>query len=106
MDRVRKHFPDTWERDEERPPEPLMIDGQEEYEVEAIVGYQKPRGDQPPRYKIHWKGYSKEQDSWEDVDDLTHAAELVQNFYQMRKKTHRWKGLDEWLSKNLDPGNS
>ena len=61
------------------PPEPVMVDGDEEYEVEAIVDCRK-RGNQL-QYLVKWKGYGPEENSWEPKQNV-HAQELIQAFFR------------------------
>lgn len=64
------------------PPPPDLIDGEEEYEVEAILGHEDRRvGNQYKRYYlVRWAGYSQEHDSWEPVSLLRNSAELVSDY--------------------------
>ena len=48
-------------------PPPEQIDGEEEYEVEDIVGHKMYRG--KLRYLVKWKGYGEEHNSWVDEKD-------------------------------------
>ena len=52
---MRFHESREFER-EERPPSPVVVDGEEEYEVEAIPGH-KGKGARH-LYLVMWKGYS------------------------------------------------
>lgn len=66
-----------------RPP-PDLIDDQEEYEVEAIVGHRKQRGG--ISYRIKWKGYSSAENTWEPEDMLLpHAQELLKGYKRAKK---------------------
>ena len=62
-------------------PPPDIIKGQLEWEVKAIVstrlyGHKKER-----QYKVHWKGYSDAQDTWEPEKNI-HAPELIEWYHQ------------------------
>ena len=48
---------------EERPPSPIVVDGEEEYEVEAILRH-KGKGARR-LYLVMWKGYPIIEASWE-----------------------------------------
>jgi hypothetical protein len=60
------------------PPDPVLIDGEEEYEVEAVINSCMFRG--RLQYLIQWKGYSYEHNSWENATDV-HSLMLVAEFY-------------------------
>ena len=56
-------------------PPPDLIDGQEEYEVEAILSHkQLGRG---YSYLIKWKGYPSSDNSWEPEQNIVNAPELL-----------------------------
>jgi Chromo (CHRromatin Organisation MOdifier) domain len=60
------------------PPDPVLVDGEEHYEVEAILDSHIFR--QRLQYLIQWKGYSYEHNSWENATDV-HSPLLVDKFY-------------------------
>ena len=65
-----------------KPPPPLEIIGDElEYEVERILNSRKTRARQM-EYKIHWKGYRKDDESWEPKRNLSHCKELIAEFHK------------------------
>ena len=69
------------------PPDPVLVDGEEEYEVEAVINSCLFRG--RLQYLIQWKGYSYEHNSWEDAMDV-HSPELVAGFYSAHPRApHR-----------------
>ena len=53
---------------EERPPSPIVLDGEEEYEVEAILKH-KGKGSQH-LYLVMWTGYPITEASWEPKSHL------------------------------------
>ena len=60
------------------PPDLVLVDGEEEYEVEVVINSCMFRG--RLQYLIHWKGYSYEHNSWEEASDV-HSPELIAKFY-------------------------
>ncbi|XP_018410495.1 PREDICTED: myeloperoxidase-like [Nanorana parkeri] len=58
-------------------PNPVLIDGEEEYEVEAILDFRRRRG--TGQFLIKWKGYGMEENSWEPVSAI-HAPRLIRIF--------------------------
>jgi hypothetical protein len=63
-----------------REPGPLEVEGEEEYEVEEIVdSEQHPEG---WFYRVKWKGYSPESNTWEPKANLEHAKTILKNYHQ------------------------
>jgi len=57
-------------------PPPDIIEGEEEWEVEQILGKRHFSQGKKPQYLIRWKGYSPAHDQWVDKTDIT-ADDLV-----------------------------
>ena len=62
-------------------PAPNLIEGQEEFEVEAIVGAQHFRRWKTLQYLIKWKGYSESDNSWEAAANITNTKDAIVDFY-------------------------
>ena len=60
-----------------RPP-PDLIDGEEEYEVKAILGHKGRPGCRT--FLIRWKGYSAAEDTWEPERNLGNAQPLITKY--------------------------
>lgn len=79
---LRRWTPDSIiERPRPTRPEPeIAEDGKPEYEVEDIldsrIRYRKLQ------YLVRWKGYGPEENSWEPVDNLAGAPELISEFHE------------------------
>jgi hypothetical protein len=63
----------------------LMEDGEEEWEVEKILGKRKARG--KLEYHVRWLGWGEEYDSWVPSADMAHAPELIAEFDQTHSKS-------------------
>jgi transposase InsO family protein len=65
------------------PPPPDIIEGQEEWEVEAVMDSRKKPG-RGRRYEwlIKWKGYGLEEMSWEPWENVRNAENLVKAFHK------------------------
>ena len=61
------------------PPDPQIIDGEPEYEVEAILDSRRFRN--RLQFLVSWKGYGYEENTWTDENDV-HAPDLVREFYR------------------------
>ncbi|XP_061451490.1 uncharacterized protein LOC133369836 [Rhineura floridana] len=71
------------------PVPPLLVEGQEEYEVEQILDSRKRRG--RLQYLIHWKGYDQSEHSWETAEDV-HTPDLVRDFHEAYPEKPRPRG--------------
>jgi len=60
------------------PPKPVIIEGEEEFEVEKILNKRMVRGKE--KFLVRWKGYMAEEDTWENKENLENAKELVEEF--------------------------
>ena len=59
-------------------PAPVIIEGEEEWEVERILNKRKVRG--KDKYLVHWKGFTAESDTWEGRENLENAKEAIEEF--------------------------
>jgi hypothetical protein len=66
---------------ETRPP-PDLVEGQEEYEIEAIISHRLHKN-RETTYLIKWKGYNSSENSWISESELTNAEEEL-NAYKER----------------------
>jgi hypothetical protein len=71
----------------QREPGPLEVEGEEEYEVEEIIDSERhPDG---WYYRVKWKGYGPESNTWEPKDNLEHAENILRKYHQkLLKKAH------------------
>jgi len=60
------------------PPKPVIIEGEEEFEVERILNKRVVRGKE--KFLVRWKGYTAEEDTWENRENLENTKELVEEF--------------------------
>ena len=61
------------------PPEPVTVNGEEEYEVDHIRD-SKMFG-RTLKYLVHWKGYGEGEDTWEPEQNLKHAPAKLAEFH-------------------------
>ena len=59
-------------------PKPVIIEGEEEFEVEKILNKRMVRGKE--KFLVRWKGYTAEEDTWENKENLENMKELVEEF--------------------------
>ena len=60
------------------PPPPILVEGEEEYEVEAILRH-KGKGTRR-RYLVMWKGYPLTEASWEPESHLQNAPQILEDY--------------------------
>lgn len=70
-------IPNTFAGRSTDPPEPIIVDNKEEFEVEAILDCRRRRNQL--QYLIKWRGYGPEDNSWEPEGNLN-AEELLRTF--------------------------
>jgi hypothetical protein len=72
-------------------PPPELIDGEEEYQVECIMGHQKTERGKKLQYLVKWIGYPDSDNTWELVEQI-HAPDLIRDYqkqHQLSIKTLR-----------------
>jgi hypothetical protein len=68
----------TIPRKTHEPPPPIIINGEQEYEVEGIL-YSRISHRQL-QYLVHWQGYDISEHRWELVENLSNAMEKMKTF--------------------------
>ena len=63
-----------------RPP-PDLIDGEEEYEVEAVLNHRMFGRRRQVQYLIKWKGYPHSDNTWEPLENI-HAEDLIKAYHK------------------------
>lgn len=71
-----------------RPPPDLLPDGEEAWEVEAVVSSRSRRFGRIPRteYLVKWKGYPEYEKTWEPEENLREAADKIKQYEQEQKQ--------------------
>ena len=78
---LKKYHPDSTQVRHVNPPEPVILEGQEEeYEVERIISHRLRRG--KPEYLVKWRGYPLSDCTWEPTVNLSHCAEAIESFHE------------------------
>ena len=60
------------------PPKLVIIKGEEEFKVEKILNKRTIRGKE--KFLVRWKGYTTQEDTWENRKNLENAKKLVEEF--------------------------
>lgn len=85
------------------PPEPLpvIVEGEEEYEVAEILDSRRHRG--KLQYLVRWEGYDESHNSWEPVENVEHASDLVNAFHRRRPNAPRALAAADFASLKFRP---
>ena len=67
------------------PPLPKLVDGESEFEVEAILQHKFVGQKKEIHYLVQWHGYSRAESTWEPEEHLRNAPEVLEGY----KSTHR-----------------
>lgn len=74
-------------------PEPEVVEGEEEFEVERILDHRPKTGIRPiTHFLIRWAGYPPEADEWITAEDLTHADEVLVSYLDALPRPRRVRG--------------
>lgn len=91
------HLLRRWYSDPSRPihPDPIIIQGNEEFEVEAILDHRPKTATGPQyhglQYLVKWKNYGPEHNQFQDRADMTHCRTLIREYW-IRVKNPNVKG--------------
>jgi len=77
ISRVRLYKPQV-KGQKKIPPKPVIIEGEKEFEVEKILNKRVVWGKE--KFLVRWKGYTAEEDTWENRENLGNVKELVEEF--------------------------
>ena len=88
VSRVRR-YKDQVEGQKKKQLVPVVIKGEEEYEVEKILNKKRFRG--KDQYLVWWKGYMAEENTWEPRENLGNVKDLVREFKEEYGKIGRIK---------------
>ena len=82
-DKKLKKLKKKQENDGEKSKSRKRKDRDDEYTVERIEDMRIKKGNR--EFLVAWKGYGKEDMTWEPEDNLTHAKELKNEFFDRNK---------------------
>jgi hypothetical protein len=75
---------DPFDRAVDAPPA-VEVDGEEEFEIDAILESMLRGRKKALHYLVRWKEWGPEHDSWIPASELTHASELVDEFERQKR---------------------
>ena len=75
------------------PPNPVKRKGHTEWFVDKILQHKVEGWNKRNYYLVRWMGYGPDQDSWEPLENLQGARELVEEFHHKRGDKAPWELL-------------
>jgi hypothetical protein len=87
--KLRPYHKPAFEGQKHAQPDPDLIDGVPEWEVEKILRSRRHGRWKKLQYFVRWKGYGQEEDTWEPVENLQNARELIEAFYDKHPEAVR-----------------
>ncbi|WAR56379.1 hypothetical protein PtB15_7B227 [Puccinia triticina] len=75
---LRKHKPNKIAHRQRRTPEPVTVNGGDEWEVDGILD-SRWRG-RTTQYLVSWRGFGPAENSWEPEENLKNSGDLVAEF--------------------------
>jgi len=73
-----KRYIDQVDGQRKEVPQPVVVEGEEEWEVEKILNKRKIRG--KDKFLVRWKGFTAEGDTWESRENLKNAGDVLKEF--------------------------
>jgi hypothetical protein len=73
---------DKFENRQATPPDPVLVEEHQEYEVESILD--KRRWYNRAEYLVKWKGYPVYDSTWEPLTNLANAQQAVEDFEKLQ----------------------
>ena len=65
-------------RSSTEPPQPVEVEGEAHYEVEALLKHREWHGGR--QYLVRWTGYEPEHDEWVHEGELERAKDMLKNY--------------------------
>jgi len=87
VSRIRRYVGQV-EGQKKEQPLPVIIEGEEEWEVERILNKRRVRG--KDKYLVRWKGFMAESDTWEGRENLKNAKEAIGEF-----EKEYWRDMED-----------
>ena len=81
-------------------PPPEIVEGEEEYEVEEILGSRRKGRTRNLEYLVKWKGWSAAHNSWEPKGNI-HMPKLVEKFYKANSMAIKVAQLGRGLTSEM-----
>ena len=82
-----KWYVDQVDGQKKEMPQPVVIEGEKEWEVEKILNKRKIRG--KDKFLVWWKGFTAKGDTWESRENLQNAGDILREFEEEYNRDNR-----------------
>ena len=86
VDLLERFRPDPIPGRTPKPLPPIVINGDDEYEVQSILKSRLFGQKKQLQYFVHWKHYNVSERTWEYASNLKHASKIVTAFHKSHPK--------------------
>ena len=95
-----KWYVDQIDGQKKETPQPVVIKGKKEWEVEKILNKRKVQGKN--KFLVWWKGFTVEGDTWESRENLQNAGDLLREFKEEYSRDNREVRRQEEVEEDKD----
>jgi len=99
VSRIKQYIGQVEEQRKEMP-QPIIVEGEEEWEVKKILNKRKVRG--KDTFLVWWKGFMAEGDTWESRENLQNAGDLLREFKEEYRRDNREVRRQEEVENDKD----
>jgi len=99
ISRIRRYV-DQVKGQRKEAPQPVIVEGEEEWEVEKILNKKRIRG--KDKYLVRWKGFTAEGDTWESRENLQNAGDSLREFEEEYGRDEKEVKRQERVEENKD----
>ena len=82
-----KRYIDQVDGQRKEVPQPVVVEGEEEWEVEKILNRRKIRG--KDKFLVRWKGFTAEGDTWESRENLKNTGDALKEFEKEYRRDNK-----------------
>ena len=82
-----KRYIDQVDSQRKEVPQPVIVEGEEEWEVEKILNKRKIR--EKDKFLVQWKGFTAKGDTWKSQENLKNAGDVLKEFEEEYSRDNR-----------------
>jgi len=95
-----KQYVDQVDGQRKEAPQPVVVEGEEEWEVKKILNKRRIR--EKDKFLVWWKGFTVEGDTWEGRENLKNAGDALKEFKEEYSRNNREVRQQERIEDSKD----